>query len=84
MDKIKLIIYSPKGIIVDEYTSSVTIPGKKGSFTVLKNHAPLISSLTKGTIKYSLNNEVVEIHVEDGFVEIKNNVISVSLESIYK
>ena len=29
----------------------VILPGKDGSFGILKNHAPLIASLTKGRVK---------------------------------
>lgn len=30
----------------------VTLPGASGEFTVLRNHAPIISALVRGNVKY--------------------------------
>lgn len=58
--------------------SSVTLPGELGSFTVLKDHAPLISVLVKGKIKYSnTNGDESEIEIAGGLADVNNNVISV-------
>ncbi len=57
---------------------SVTLPGELGSFTVLKNHAALISVLAKGKVRYTTpagKEETIEI--EGGIADINNNVISV-------
>ena len=67
--------------------TSVTLPGTKGKFTVLKNHGAIISSLTEGVIQYKINEddeEVLTTEVKGGFVEVKNNVVTVCLETIIK
>lgn len=57
---------------------SVTLPGMLGSFTVLKNHAPIISVLTKGSISYSSEGgESGEVNIAGGLVDVNNNKISV-------
>ncbi|MDE6297708.1 MAG: F0F1 ATP synthase subunit epsilon [Muribaculaceae bacterium] len=58
---------------------SVTLPGKLGSFTVLKNHAALISVLTAGDVKYTSNGEAHSIAIRGGIADVNNNVISVCI-----
>ena len=56
----------------------VTLPGELGSFTVLKNHAALISVLTKGAVKYTTpGGEHKSLEIEGGIADVNNNVISV-------
>ena len=63
------------------YTGSiklVKLPGVDGSFEILKNHAPIISTLEKGKIKIiEENNEVKFFKINDGVVEVQNNKIIV-------
>lgn len=58
--------------------TSVTLPGEMGSFTVLKNHAALISVLTKGNIRYTTpDGEERKLGIDGGIVDVNNNKISV-------
>ncbi|NLA63730.1 MAG: F0F1 ATP synthase subunit epsilon [Bacteroidales bacterium] len=84
MSNLKLEIYTPNGVLFDGEVTSVTLPGTKGLFTVLKNHGAIISSLTKGVIKYVINEEIATIEVIGGFAEVKRNVVTVCLETIIK
>ncbi len=56
---------------------SVTLPGSKGSFMVLENHASLVSTLDAGTIEYVVAGERHTIPVNGGFVDIDNNRVAV-------
>ena len=47
-------IISPQEIAFKGEVEAVTMPGQLGSFTVLKNHAPLISVLNEGIIAYRI------------------------------
>ncbi|MFC2086377.1 ATP synthase F1 subunit epsilon [Bacteroidota bacterium] len=61
----------------------VQVPGSKGSFEVLKNHAPLISTLDQGKIKIvdkEGNKEFFDI--ESGVIEVSNNKIVVLAEVV--
>jgi F-type H+-transporting ATPase subunit epsilon len=84
VSNLKLEIYTPNGVLFDGEVTSVTLPGTKGLFTVLKNHGAIISSLTKGVIKYVINEEIATIEVIGGFAEVKRNVVTVCLETIIK
>lgn len=57
---------------------SVTLPGELGSFTVLKNHAALISVLNKGAVKYTTPDGVENyIDIDGGIADVNDNVVSV-------
>ncbi len=59
----------------------IKVPGTNGSFEVLKNHAPIISTLEKGQIKIiesSGNQDTFEIN--SGVIEVLNNKIIVLVE----
>lgn len=64
---------------------SVTIPGTLGSFQVLYNHAPLISSFEIGLIKIVLEDNSERFYATSGgTTEVLNNrvlILSESLES---
>lgn len=76
----KLRIYTPEKIMYDGDTDNITVPGIKGLFTILKNHAPLISSIGKGVIKYNVSDTEQRLRVDSGFVEVKNNVVTICVE----
>jgi F-type H+-transporting ATPase subunit epsilon len=61
----------------------VKLPGTKGSFEIMKNHAPIISTLEKGQIKIiEMNNEIQFFDISDGVVEASNNKIVVLVGTI--
>ena len=67
-------IITPEKIIYKGKASSIILPGKKGVFQILKNHAPIISTLQKGSIKFKNdNNEEKNIDIDSGIIEFQNN-----------
>jgi F-type H+-transporting ATPase subunit epsilon len=60
----------------------VQLPGSLGSFEILNNHAPIISSLKKGAIKV-INPEGLTkfFEIEGGIIEAKQNNIIILAES---
>jgi len=80
----KLDIISPEEIVYSGEVDLVTLPGTLGSFTVFPNHAPIISSLEKGRLRYMTEGKEVEMIINGGFVELKNNVVNVCIEQILK
>jgi F-type H+-transporting ATPase subunit epsilon len=79
----KLQFLSPNKTIFDGEVESVTIPGEKGSFTVLDHHAPLLTTMISGTVAFVIKDkDVKEISVSGGFAEIKDNVVTVCTEKV--
>ena len=78
----KLEIISPEKKVFTGEVESVNLPGSAGSFTVLAHHAALISSLKAGEITYTVDGIETKSKVDSGFVEVKNNVVSVCIEKV--
>ncbi len=77
---LKLKIVSPEKVVYDGEAESVVVPGLLGQFEILSNHAPIISSLTSGTVVYTNQEGKQSIHVRGGFVEVKKNEVCVCIE----
>jgi F-type H+-transporting ATPase subunit epsilon len=78
----RLLLLSPEKTLFDGEVDSVTIPGTKGSFTVLPHHAPLITTIEKGSITYSVKEVETSIMIKEGFAEVKNDVVSICIEKV--
>lgn len=70
-------IITPEETLYNGEINYVKIPGSDGSFGVLKNHAPLISTLGEGTIKIrNESEEEKKFKIKGGIAEIlKNNIV---------
>lgn len=74
----QLEILTPDKVLFTGEVTAVTLPGSKGQFEVLKNHAALVSSLEKGIIKVkTIDARLETFMIEGGVVEVLNNKISV-------
>ena len=57
------------------------MPGSQGQFEILKDHAPIISTLDKGVVEYGLSKgQKVQLEILGGFVEVQQNVVSLCVE----
>ncbi len=58
------------------------VPGTKGSFEVMKNHAPIISTLEKGIVRIITVEDVEATYeISGGVVEVKENTIVLLAET---
>ena len=80
-EKINLEVVTPKGPIVSEEVDIVTAPGFAGEFGVLANHAPFLSTIKIGTLRYKKDGSENELMVSGGFCEVSNNKITFLVES---
>ena len=85
MAELNLNIITPSKSVFSGEVRSVTIPGTDGSFQVLKNHAPLISTLEIGLVKIeNLDGSTEFYSTGGGTVEVLNNKITLLADSIEK
>lgn len=80
MANIRLHILSPEGTLVRQDVSLVTLPGMQAPFTVLPGHAPLVTALLSGDIRYVTDGKEERFRIREGFVEVKDNVVSACVE----
>ena len=81
-------IVSPEATLFSGEVESVIVPGTNGSFQMLNNHAPIVSTLKEGTVtisgKMDLDDSVQNkfkkqdvnttlFQISSGTVEMRNN-----------
>lgn len=86
-------IITPEANLFKGEANSVSLPGLDGIFQVLNNHAPIISSLKKGTLRFEIKGEAavmsqnlaisgkeVTLEINGGVAELNNNKLIVLAE----
>lgn len=85
-------IVSPEKTLFTGDVTSVHVPGSEGSFQILNNHAPIVSTLKKGSIRLKGNfdskSENLDIHnnseasldIQSGVVEMKKNKLIILVD----
>jgi F-type H+-transporting ATPase subunit epsilon len=74
-------IITPDKKIFSGEVTSVQVPGTSGQFQILKNHAPIISTLTKGKVKIKSAQGNQAFDVQGGIVEVLKNKVVILAES---
>jgi F-type H+-transporting ATPase subunit epsilon len=76
-------ILTPNKTVFSGRVKSVTLPGTKSPFTILKQHAPLISTLDNGELGLETDTGgYLLFTIDQGIVEVRENRIVVLVEKI--
>ena len=79
----KLEILTPDKIVYEGDVTSLTVPGTMGSFQILSDHAPIISTLEQGSIAVQSTQKGIEtFSVKSGVVEVLDNKVMVLVEGL--
>ncbi len=78
-----LVVLTPEKELFNGEIKLVRLPGSNGSFEILNNHAPIISSLEEGEVKI-IPESGNEIHykISGGVVECKQNNVILLIEKL--
>jgi F-type H+-transporting ATPase subunit epsilon len=80
---VNLEIITPGEKLYDGKVKLVKVPGTKGSFAILSNHAPIISTLQEGSIKIiGQDNKTSFIDIKGGIIEVNRNKIVVLADMV--
>ncbi|MDR3475948.1 MAG: F0F1 ATP synthase subunit epsilon [Devosia sp.] len=80
MADVKVEIVSPERLLVSETAQSVTVPGTDGYFTVLGEHAPLMTTLRPGFITAQVGGATQVFFVRGGFADIAPDGLTILAE----
>ena len=80
MDNIFLKILTPEQVLWEGVVEKVELPGDMGRFMVLRNHAPVISSLSEGDVVFVSDGSEERINIISGFASVNANVVTVCAE----
>lgn len=79
----KLEILTPDKIVYEGDVICVTVPGTMGSFQILSDHAPIISTLEQGSITVQSTQKAIEtFSVKSGVVEVLDNKVMILVEGL--
>ncbi|WP_262246761.1 ATP synthase F1 subunit epsilon [Parapedobacter soli] len=78
----KLTVITPDQPVFEGDVTSVTVPGTAGAFEVLENHAPIVSTLDKGTVIIRTAKGEENVRITGGVVEVIHNNVTVLAEGI--
>jgi F-type H+-transporting ATPase subunit epsilon len=77
----QLEIVTPEKKLVDTAAEDVQIPGKNGYLGILPGHAPLITELAVGEVKFHAGGEEQRLAVAWGFAEVLPDKVTVLAET---
>lgn len=77
-------ILTPDKAVYQGEVTSVTVPGTAGSFEVLKDHAPIISTLEDGKVTIRNGKAEESLYIKGGVIEVLDNKIIVLAEGVGK
>jgi F-type H+-transporting ATPase subunit epsilon len=82
-DSIELIVVTPERQVVREKVVEVVVPGLDGELGILPGHAPLITELGIGELRYraSASGNLVPLAIISGFAEVLPDRVTVLAET---
>ena len=82
-DSIELIVVTPERQVVREKVVEVVVPGLDGELGILPGHAPLITELGIGELRYrtSASANLVPLAIISGFAEVLRDRVTVLAET---
>jgi F-type H+-transporting ATPase subunit epsilon len=78
-----LTVLTPEKEYFNGEIKGIVVPGTKGEFKVLENHAPIISSLQSGKVQIiQSSGEVKEFRIASGFIEVIHNEVALLVNGL--
>ena len=68
-------IITPEQNVFQGEVDAVFLPGKVGRFELLKDHAPMVSTLKDGALVYAIGNKKESIEIGGGVLQVINNKV---------
>lgn len=81
---LELEVVTPERKLLQEKIESIIVPAAEGSLGILPNHAPLISGLQIGEVKYTQNGETKRLAISGGFLEVAGNKVTILADTAEK
>jgi F-type H+-transporting ATPase subunit epsilon len=73
----RLDIVTPEKKAFSDEIDSVVVPGAEGELGILKAHAPLVTTLRPGALRYMKGGVETSLAIGTGIVEVSNDKVSV-------
>jgi len=80
----RLDIVTPEKKAFSDEIDSVVVPGAEGELGILKAHAPIVTTLKPGELRYLKNGRETSLAIGTGIVEVSNDRVSVLTDMALK
>ncbi len=80
-DKVIFELTTPEKEVLKTDAEFVVLPAQKGEMGILPGHAPFLVQLKAGAVRVTIEGKVRHYAVSGGFVEIKDNHVSLFAET---
>jgi F-type H+-transporting ATPase subunit epsilon len=81
INRLKLEIATPQGLVVSTDVDEVVAPGPRGEFGALPGHTPFVALLDIGEVRYRLGHTEEVLAVAGGFVEVQPDRVTILAEA---
>ena len=78
---LKLEILSPQKVLFDGEARLVRLPGAKAPFTVLHNHASILTVLERGIVRWENAGGESQLAIAGGFAKVEDNHVILCVET---
>lgn len=79
----KFELVCPERVLLSMEADEVIVPGVEGNFTVLAQHAPVISALRPGILEVDNSGTKKRLFVKSGFADVTGNALIVLAETAF-
>ena len=77
MSTVKVLVATAEREVYRGEAEMLVAPGAAGELGILPGHAPLLSQLTAGELRITKGDEVDEVFISGGYMEVQPDVITV-------
>lgn len=70
-------VVTPERAVLTEQIEAIVIPAPEGYLGILPNHAPIITGLEPGMVKYHKAGKKCYMFIGGGFMEVSHNKITI-------
>ena len=83
MDPIAIRVLTQEGLVTEDRAVSVIAPGEPGYLGILRNHAPLVTTLKPGKLTWRhTGGSSRTVRIGAGLLEVEHNCVTILTESI--
>lgn len=77
MVALTLRIITPEAVVLDTTAESVVVTALDGELGILPRHAPLVTALGAGELRFKTGSGVERLFVASGFCEVRDNTVRI-------
>eukprot|EP00929_Paragymnodinium_shiwhaense_P004180 TRINITY_DN10492_c0_g1_i1.p2 TRINITY_DN10492_c0_g1~~TRINITY_DN10492_c0_g1_i1.p2 ORF type:complete len:226 (-),score=77.87 TRINITY_DN10492_c0_g1_i1:283-888(-) len=81
-NKILMSVLTPEGSTVKEAVSEVVLPSASGQLGVLAGHAPMMTALDTGVLRYKKDGKWFPLVLLSGFAKVEDNKLNILVNDI--